>query len=183
MIRIVRRMTEKQSANKPMKDRTVLWLQEHLFLVISIILFLFFSFLIGIASMFGIVAVFSEAMLKALIGAIGVILGFFEAIFVYALTSFDKKFSMFNTAWFEQSKNKMMTPEYAKAWMNGVKNLDKNKKKLVINSLITDFCLVSSLLLAVFSLASFSVVILFVCIFQIFWTIYDLGKDSAQSSR
>jgi len=195
-------MTNKQSANKPMKEQTISWLKEHkLFVVLSIILIPCFPFLMGIAFMFGIVAVFSEAMLTALIEAVATILGFFGLIFVYALTSIDRRLEMFNIAWFERSKNKEMTPKssekilensaYSKEWNKSVENLNKNKKKLVSNSLITGFYLILSLLLAILALgfpneevvlylASFSVVILFVSIFQIFWTIYDLGKDPSK---
>jgi len=174
-----------------MKEQTISWLKEHkLFVVLSIILIPCFPFLMSIAFMFGIVAVFSEAMLTALIEAVATILGFFGLIFVYALTSIDRRLEMFNIAWFERSKN-FDSSLYAREWNKAVENLNKNKKKLVSNSLITGFYLVLSLLLAILALgfpneevvlylASFSVVILFVSIFQIFWTIYDLGKDPSK---
>jgi hypothetical protein len=186
-------MTEKQSANKSMKDQTISWLKEHRLLVVLTIIFIpFFPFLIAIPFVFGVVAVFSEAMLTALVEAIATILGFFGLIFVYALTSLDNRTDMLNTAWFEMRKD--MTPEYPQVWAKAVENVAKNKKKLVSNSLITGIFLVLSLLFAILALGfpnedvvlyltTFSVGLLFSSILQIFWTIYDLGKDPAQSSK
>jgi hypothetical protein len=176
-----------------MKDQLISWLNRHRLLVVLTIIFIpFLPVIIGIPFVFGVVAIFSEAMLTALIEAEATILGFFGLIFVYALTSLDNRTDMLNTAWFELRKD--ITPEYPPVWVKAVENVAKNKKKLVTNSLVAGIFLVVSLLLAILALGfptedwvlyltTFSVGLLFSSLLQIFWTIYDLGKDPAQSTK
>jgi hypothetical protein len=70
-------------------------------------------------------------------------------------------------------------------------NIKKNKKALIDYSLISGFCLLLSLLSLILALSapndgwitflsSVAVGLLFIGIFQIFWTMRDLGKDPCE---
>lgn len=61
------------------------------FLILSVILGFFLTFLLIIAFHFGTLSVFSDVTLTALIQAEATIIGFFGIVFIYGLTSYDNR--------------------------------------------------------------------------------------------
>lgn len=92
-----------------------------------------------------------------------------------------------------EEKAKEINDASAKGAFDLLENIRKNKKALIDYSLISGFCLLLSLLSLILALSapndgwitflsSSAVGILFIGIFQIFWTMRDLGKDPCEKA-
>jgi hypothetical protein len=175
-------------------------------LILSVILGFLLTFLLIFAFHFGTLLVFSDVTLTALIQAEATIIGFFGIIFIYALTSYDNRRDRIEATKFDYTalnfkllSEKKLAEEKAKEIYNAtskgahdlLENIKKNKKALIDYSLISGVCLLLSLLSFILALSapndewtiflsSSAVGLLFVGIFQIFWTMHDLGKDPCE---
>ena len=130
------------------------------------------------------------------LGSIKTIFCFFGLILVYGLTSLDNRFERFEKVW-ERLPEKSYSNEKREdvnVWYMAVMNLNNWKKDFINNSLITGSFLVVSFIFAILALgvtntawisyiSSISVGILFVCLFRIFWVVYNLKKDPAQNPK
>jgi hypothetical protein len=177
-------------------------------LILSLILGILLVFLLTFAFRNGILLVFSNVTLNALIQAEATIIGFFGIIFIYALTSYDNRRDKIEATKLDYTalnvkllSEKKLTEEKAKEIQNAtskgaydlLENIRKNKKALIDYSLISGFCLLLSLLSLILALSapnvswttllsSVAVGLLFIGIFQIFWTIHDLGRDPCEQT-
>lgn len=175
-------------------------------LILSIVLGVLLTFLLIFAFHFGILSVFSDVTLTALIQAEATIIGFFGIVFIYALTSYDNRRDKIETTKLDFAvlniklhSEKKISDEEAEKISNKtfkgandlLENIKKNKKALIDYSLISGVCLLLSLLSFILALSapnvewtiflsSSAVGLLFVGIFQIFWTMHDLSKDPCE---
>lgn len=174
------------------------WIKQNLRIVIlSVILAIVSFFLVPLAFLFGLGAVFSkDTMLTALIEAEATILGFFGFIAIYTLTSLDERIDRLEQQIFD-IQIRSMTERNQIVFENLPKrigNISNTKKRTVHSVLYTGFLLFVSLLSSIlalgipadelsFYLCSFSVLLLFGSLSEILWTVYYLSKNPEEPLR
>lgn len=179
--------------SKVKESELVQTIKQHPLATIFSIVFAFTSiYFLGFIFLFGLVAVISKEMLKALIEAEATILGFFGLITVYALTSLDTRIDKLE----QQLHARIFDIKEKFSDLGGVKktylterlsNIKEEKRKTVYSALYAGVLLVGSLLSSIlglgipieewaFYLCSLSVLLFFFGIGQTLLMIYDLAK-------
>lgn len=174
--------------SKVKESELVRTMKQHPLATIFSIVFAFtLIYFLGIIFLFGLVAVISKEMLKALIEAEATILGFFGIIAVYALTSLDSRIDRLEEQNFDiqmksmKSRNQVIFEDLP----NKIEGIQKTKRRAVLSMLYAGILLVGSLLSSIlglgfpneewaFNLCSLSVLLFFFGIGQTLLMIYDL---------
>lgn len=154
-----------------------------------------FIILVFVSGFFGATAILDKSVLEALIQAEATILGFFGAIFIFALTSLERRI--------DERKRQIITVKISSVHQytlinnltNQIENIQKNVGNLVNATIFTSTLFFSSLtcsLLAfglhgvnedwTFTLTSFSVLNLILGFFMILSIVYDMKLNPEESS-
>jgi hypothetical protein len=146
-------------------NQTGTWLRKHiLFVILSAILMVSYPFIIGIAILFGVAAVYRTEMLTALIEAEATIIGFFGLILTYALASFDNRIDKLEEHFYDltiaaipdyrknSNKAKGTIDEIGQLYGSLLKNVRENRKRLVNISVFVGSLLMLSLFSAILAL-------------------------------